>query len=464
MAITQSDGSVIEDFNSLDSSFWYVSDFTMQDSWQQTAWEADNIVFSDGLMTMELNNIDRDGKEYTGSEIQSNDTFGYGTYTVQMQASGEAGVNSNFFTYTGPYFGNETNEIDIEILGSDPTQVWLAYHVAEGSHSVTVDLGFDASLDIHEYSFVWEPNSISWYVDGVLVYEVVNPDLEVPDTPSKMYMNLWAGLPEWMGTTTFTDATTSVYDQVTFTPWDGVYTYSLPGSSDLGPIVTVDDTATTEAGTPVLIDVLANDSDAEGDPLSVLLPSSESAAGGTLAVQNGEVLYTPADGFDGTDSFDYLAIDATGESATGSVSITVDAAEPPSPPPPPSEGSAFDLFLVEITGRKTWQVVQQIEDGDVIDAALIDSDQFALVAETTDSVSLHKRSTIEFDLSGAVVHTETDKSEPYAVLGESRGGLDGMDLPTGSYDLLIAAYDGGDQTAVVTASFHFEIADLDLLI
>lgn len=217
-----------ETFDRIDRSLWYICDFTMEGDWIDTAWEADNITLDAGRMRLELNTQDRDGKDYTGAEIQTTAALGYGSYSVRMQASGEAGVNSNFFTYTGPWFGDAWNEIDIEILGSDPTQVWLAYHSAGGSYGKVIDLGFDASQGLHDYSFVWEPNSIRWYVDGSLVHQVVNPALAVPDTPGKLMMNIWTGLPDWMGTPDFADATASVYDSVSFTPWDGDYSHALP--------------------------------------------------------------------------------------------------------------------------------------------------------------------------------------------------------------------------------------------
>src|SRR5688572_17946462 len=66
--------------------------------------------------------------------------------------------------------------------------------------------------------------------------------------------------------------------------------------------------------------VLANDSDANSDALTVRLAAS--ATHGTLTLQpNGSFSYTPAAGFTGTDQFTYAASDGTRESAVVTVTI-----------------------------------------------------------------------------------------------------------------------------------------------
>ena len=82
------------------------------------------------------------------------------------------------------------------------------------------------------------------------------------------------------------------------------------------------DSATTTAGTPVTIAVLANDNDPDGHPLSVTVVT---LPGHGVAVRNGDnsVTYTPAAGFSGTDSFTYTVADGHGATAQGVVAITV---------------------------------------------------------------------------------------------------------------------------------------------
>ncbi len=85
------------------------------------------------------------------------------------------------------------------------------------------------------------------------------------------------------------------------------------------------DTATTDEDTAVTITPLANDTDVEGDTLTIA--SATNGANGTVsvAVDNLSVTYTPAANYEGADSFTYTVSDGNGGSATGSVSVTVNA-------------------------------------------------------------------------------------------------------------------------------------------
>ncbi|MCL4264506.1 MAG: tandem-95 repeat protein [Anaerolineae bacterium] len=90
------------------------------------------------------------------------------------------------------------------------------------------------------------------------------------------------------------------------------------------PPLAADDAILTAEETAVTIDVLANDSDPDGDPLTV---SSVTAPTHGTAVINGDhtVTYTPAAGFNGVDSFSYTISDGRGGSDTAVVTITVSA-------------------------------------------------------------------------------------------------------------------------------------------
>jgi hypothetical protein len=120
-------------------------------------------------------------------------------------------------------------------------------------------------------------------------------------------------------------------DTFTYTISDGqggsasaTVTVVVDAGSGGRPPVAVTDTATTPSGSPVTIDVLANDSDPDGDALDV--PAVGAPANGTAALAgNGRVTYTPAAGFVGSDSFTYTLRDATGATATGTVNVTVTA-------------------------------------------------------------------------------------------------------------------------------------------
>ncbi|HRD49840.1 MAG TPA: Ig-like domain-containing protein, partial [Candidatus Contendobacter sp.] len=80
----------------------------------------------------------------------------------------------------------------------------------------------------------------------------------------------------------------------------------------------VNDTATTTAGSPVSINVLANDT---GTELSITQASPP--AHGSAVISGGAITYTPSAGFAGTDSFSYTIRDSFGQSASATVTVTV---------------------------------------------------------------------------------------------------------------------------------------------
>lgn len=87
--------------------------------------------------------------------------------------------------------------------------------------------------------------------------------------------------------------------------------------------VAASDQAAVDEDDSVLIDVLANDNDVDGDDLQISI--SAAAQNGLANVENGQIRYVPATDFSGTDSFTYLVNDGRGGTDTASVSVTVAA-------------------------------------------------------------------------------------------------------------------------------------------
>ncbi|SFU17467.1 Ig-like domain-containing protein [Mesorhizobium sp. YR577] len=98
------------------------------------------------------------------------------------------------------------------------------------------------------------------------------------------------------------------------------------------PPVAVDDTFTTNEDTAAIFDVRTNDTDIEGDALSVTQINGQNiAAGGSVAVAggivslgaDGRLTFTPTANFNGAPSFTYTISDGQGGTATATVSGTV---------------------------------------------------------------------------------------------------------------------------------------------
>ena len=115
-----------------------------------------------------------------------------------------------------------------------------------------------------------------------------------------------------------------------------------PGSAPTA----VDDAATTNEDTATDIAVLANDTDPDGDALSVTAVTDPPL--GTATVNpDGTVPYIPDANYNGPDTFDYTVSDGDGRTDTGSVAVTVTAVNDPpvavdDMPTTPEDASTLD--------------------------------------------------------------------------------------------------------------------------
>ena len=114
------------------------------------------------------------------------------------------------------------------------------------------------------------------------------------------------------------------------------FSFEVVGTTNTPPEA-VNDTESTPANTPVDLDLVANDNDADGDTLFVNADyDTSSVNGGTIGCNTGvttptpQCTYAPALDFCGNDSFTYRAFDGTDPSANrATVSIQVGDSEPP---------------------------------------------------------------------------------------------------------------------------------------
>src|SRR6185295_2796468 len=83
-----------------------------------------------------------------------------------------------------------------------------------------------------------------------------------------------------------------------------------------------DDTLTTDQGVAATVNVLANDTDPDGDTLTVT-GTTNGAHGSVSCTAAGQCTYSPGAGYSGPDSFTYTIADGHGGTDTATVSITV---------------------------------------------------------------------------------------------------------------------------------------------
>ena len=105
---------------------------------------------------------------------------------------------------------------------------------------------------------------------------------------------------------------------------DGALTATASVSVTVHPVpdapVAGDDAVTTAEDAAVTVDVLANDTDVDGDILSV--ESVTQPAHGSVANNGSDVTYTPDGGYHGEDNFSYVVSDGV-LTDTATVTITV---------------------------------------------------------------------------------------------------------------------------------------------
>lgn len=125
------------------------------------------------------------------------------------------------------------------------------------------------------------------------------------------------------------------------------------------PVATAD-TATAMADSKVIIDVLANDTDANNDTLTISAYDQTSTEGGSVNLVDGKLSYIPKAGFTGTDTFNYTVSDGRGGTATATVTITVNANNTSNQNPI----AATDYATIEVDAKATIAVLANDTDAD----------------------------------------------------------------------------------------------------
>lgn len=326
-----SDGSFTllfrDDFTTLDTTKWQL----MTHSWggNLALFSAQAVTIEDGTMVLRLlpapeGTVDSgEAKSFLGAEVRSRQTLTYGRVKTRAKfASGSAVVSALVTIYT-PWPADNWNELDIEALGADPSQVQFNAQVYTGPAtqapvttpvSPTQDpymetLGFDASLDFHEYAIEWTPAGASFSVDSEVRYTWTD-NIALMNLPQNVLMTIWAsGSPGWAGAVTEqTTGATAVYDWVELWTYDGATTTpatSMSIASGVAPQVIASGGAPS-AGASSTDGGAAGTAVGSGGIGGTLNVGGQVAAGGNLntagAPSDDEFVLLFRDDFDGWDA------------------------------------------------------------------------------------------------------------------------------------------------------------------
>ncbi|MBL3616816.1 MAG: tandem-95 repeat protein [gamma proteobacterium endosymbiont of Lamellibrachia anaximandri] len=132
------------------------------------------------------------------------------------------------------------------------------------------------------------------------------------------------------GTITYNhDGGESTSDSFTYTAFDGTdasavttVTLTINPVND-APVANDDSFSVGFNSSNNSLDVLLNDTDAEGSALTINTPLGATSHGGTVSTDGSTITYTPADGFDGPETFTYSMSDGTANSADATVTVIV---------------------------------------------------------------------------------------------------------------------------------------------
>ncbi|RHZ83693.1 hypothetical protein Glove_88g5 [Diversispora epigaea] len=203
----------LADFSGDPNEADWTSDFTPDNS----ATDGNNLLLNMKLDTSKKNEFGN--YQGFGATVSSTRWMLYGTVSARIKSgSSSLGVVSSFV------ISNNTaltigDEIDLEWVGLNPNEVQTNYYwhgVIDYTKGVKIPIGADTSKDFHIYTIDWQPDLLSWYVDGNLVRKVTkestyDPDAKVykyPSSPSRISFSLWdggeqaKGTADWAGTPT----------------------------------------------------------------------------------------------------------------------------------------------------------------------------------------------------------------------------------------------------------------------
>lgn len=171
-----------DDFASLDAERWSATDKKLG----RGLLKAENVAVEDGRLRIKL-----PAGKLEGGEIESVDSYGYGSYSASIKAARAPSSITGFFLYAPPDFHAE---IDVEIFNDESGRIlFTTYADGEQTNTVEKKLPFDATAAFHEYRIDLYPTRAEFSVDGRPLHTFEDG---LPEDSMKLLVNAW--YPEWL--------------------------------------------------------------------------------------------------------------------------------------------------------------------------------------------------------------------------------------------------------------------------
>ena len=135
--------------------------------------------------------------QYTSGLITTKDAFSQAYGYFEMRAKLPAGKGLWPAFWLAPEDKSWPPEIDIvEMLGHEPTRVFVTTHVREGEQVHRNYVTVDTSKDFHTYGMAWSPRTIRYYFDRREMVRIATP--KAVNKPLYVLANLAVG-GQWPG-------------------------------------------------------------------------------------------------------------------------------------------------------------------------------------------------------------------------------------------------------------------------
>ncbi len=258
-------------------------------------------------------------------DVLTNDTGledGIGSITIPVSpVSGSVKVNDdNTITFTPGYFF--AGEISFSYIVADSDGDWdiaiITVNVTEDENIVPVAKDDEATVEenssvnvnvlANDTGLEDTPINVSIHQQPANGTVVVEGDNSVSYTPNE----------EFFGDDSFSYAATDANGDLDIAIVEVTINQAASGI----PIATDDEASTTE-NTPVIIDVLSNDSGLADTPITVTI-SGDPTTGSVVVESDNTVTYTPNEEFYGSDSFNYTITDNNGDNDVALVSVNIE--------------------------------------------------------------------------------------------------------------------------------------------
>lgn len=143
--------------------------------------------------------LSEDGASSSGTLLASTHYVWYGKISATMKSSRGQGVVSAFILLS-----DNKDEIDFEFVGADlktaqSNYYWQGVTNYQQEKNITLSNGGDTFSEYHNYTIDWQPDQLTWSVDGNSVRTLKKSDTfnksdnqyHYPQTPARVQLSLW---------------------------------------------------------------------------------------------------------------------------------------------------------------------------------------------------------------------------------------------------------------------------------